>query len=171
MSLTNLPLRQQHFDTVLAHLRKQGKRSTYGNRGCAYRGTDNTKCAIGALLPDELYDPKMENRPVDNLLVNFPEIAREEDSVVATYTTTLVEAGLMSRSSAILKNKLDFKEEMARMVNDSIELAKSISTAKAAMKASGLKDDIINEIVNKTFMTVIVPDPTKMQDANKNPNN
>ena len=103
--------------------------------------------------------------------INFPEIAREEDSVVATYTTTLVEAGLMSRSSAILKNNLDFKEEMARMVNESIELAKSISTAKAAMKASGLKDDIINEIVNKTFMTVIVPDPTKMQDANKNPNN
>lgn len=34
---------------------KQGKRST-NSEGCMYRGPEGTKCAIGHLIPDELYD-------------------------------------------------------------------------------------------------------------------
>lgn len=54
--------KQETFDTVVKHLYKQGQRSMQwstdrrGNRrlACAYRGKNNTSCAIGCLLPDEM---------------------------------------------------------------------------------------------------------------------
>ena len=59
---------QEIFNTVVAHLKAQGKKCAVGE-ACRYRldeviegvGTGRVlKCAAGALLPDNLYDPKME---------------------------------------------------------------------------------------------------------------
>ncbi len=50
---------QEIFDTVVAHLRKQGRKS-YDGRICLYRGPNGTKCAAGCLIPDELYTPGIE---------------------------------------------------------------------------------------------------------------
>jgi hypothetical protein len=50
---------QQIFDKVSRHLLKQGTRST-DELQCVYRGPGGLKCAIGVLIPDEAYDPKME---------------------------------------------------------------------------------------------------------------
>ena len=66
--------KQQLFDKVATHLLTQKCRSmgTYPEgasiantnltSGCLYRGTDNTQCAFGCLIPDELYQPSMEGR-------------------------------------------------------------------------------------------------------------
>ena len=35
---------------------------------CRYRGPNDTKCAIGCVLPDGLYDPDMEGNGIDGLL-------------------------------------------------------------------------------------------------------
>jgi hypothetical protein len=43
----------------LAHCRKQGHQSMLPN-GCAYRGDDGDKCAVGCLIPDHLYDARFE---------------------------------------------------------------------------------------------------------------
>ena len=58
--------RQDIFDTVVKHLFKQ-KRQAFTRpapgvvfTGCAYRTPDKLKCAIGCLIPDELYDPSLE---------------------------------------------------------------------------------------------------------------
>lgn len=54
---------QEAFDTVARHLFAQGRlalRDFGGEEGCVYRGDDGCKCAVGILIPDELYDPKME---------------------------------------------------------------------------------------------------------------
>lgn len=52
------------FDLIVNHLRKQGKRSmrrdSEGRLGCAYRGDDGSKCAIGVLIPDSDYLPSFE---------------------------------------------------------------------------------------------------------------
>lgn len=62
---------QQLFDTVVSHLRKQGRKSTdETTHMCAYRGSDGAMCAIGALIPDSLYDPRMENMRVRTLVNN-----------------------------------------------------------------------------------------------------
>lgn len=52
--------KQETFDTVIAHLRKQGKQSREGSR-CKYRGPNGLKCAVGCLIPDEQYSEWMED--------------------------------------------------------------------------------------------------------------
>ena len=54
---------QQIFNKVAKHLLKQGRRARDGN-GCAYRGENGTKCAVGCLIPDALYDDRLEGSSV-----------------------------------------------------------------------------------------------------------
>ena len=54
---------QEIFDHVASHLFTQGERAMSGI-GCAYRGQNGTKCAVGCLIPDENYHPRMEKLPV-----------------------------------------------------------------------------------------------------------
>jgi hypothetical protein len=58
---------QEIFDTVVAHLRKQGCKSE-DEDGCLYRTPDGLSCAVGALIPKEAYSPDMENRSLNKLL-------------------------------------------------------------------------------------------------------
>lgn len=59
--------KQEIFDKVYTELSKQGVPSVdpYGN--CLYRGPNGTKCAVGHLIPDELYDEEMNKLAVDDL--------------------------------------------------------------------------------------------------------
>ena len=59
---------QEIFDTVLAHLREQGKAAATDDGGCRYRGADGTACAVGCLIPDELYDPVIEGLGVGRII-------------------------------------------------------------------------------------------------------
>lgn len=47
--------KQEIFDKVYMELLKQKVPSMHNGR-CLYRGPNGTKCAIGHLIPDELYD-------------------------------------------------------------------------------------------------------------------
>jgi hypothetical protein len=52
---------QEIFDTVVAHLRKQGCKSlSYDGRTCQYRGEAGRMCAAGCLIPDDMYTPDLE---------------------------------------------------------------------------------------------------------------
>jgi hypothetical protein len=58
---------QEIFDKISNHLLTQNKRSAVnGNGVCMYR-FENLKCAAGCLIPDELYDSKMEFKKVTEL--------------------------------------------------------------------------------------------------------
>lgn len=51
---------QEIFNAVATHLFTQGERAVErGDVVCKYRA-GNLKCAVGALIPDEIYDPKMD---------------------------------------------------------------------------------------------------------------
>lgn len=69
--------KQAIFDQVLAAMRKQGQPSAKVTPGgsvyCMYRGPEGTKCGIGHLIPDDVYDPAMESKPVLMLLESFPQ--------------------------------------------------------------------------------------------------
>ena len=60
--------RSEVFNYVIDHLRKQGERSMADHQLCAYRGVGGTMCAVGALIADDEYNPKWENKSVDQLL-------------------------------------------------------------------------------------------------------
>jgi hypothetical protein len=75
---------QEVFDTVIAHLRQQGVRAVGTcNAGptCAYRGQNGTKCAVGVLLPDALYDPRMEGFDIEMLYEDFPKVIEHFSNV------------------------------------------------------------------------------------------
>lgn len=56
--------KQKVFDTVAPQLLKQGVRSEVvlneSVSACRYRGSGNTKCAVGFLIKDEYYNPSLE---------------------------------------------------------------------------------------------------------------
>lgn len=70
---------QEIFDTVAKHLFKQGCRAE-GPSGCAYRGKNGLKCAVGIFIPDEVYDPRMDEAEdyggtgIESLLNRFREV-------------------------------------------------------------------------------------------------
>lgn len=52
---------QEIFDYVIQRLLEQGKRSMTGEEGCKYRGDGGTRCALGWLIPDDLYRAEMDD--------------------------------------------------------------------------------------------------------------
>lgn len=72
--------RQKMFNIAGLHLLKQGKRSeNEGASLCMYRGPEGTMCAVGCLIPDELYDQKMEGSD-PYYLVNLFDLFKIEDA-------------------------------------------------------------------------------------------
>lgn len=70
---------EQLFDYIADHLLAQRKRSiniekhdTFSNEFCAYRGNDGLSCAAGCLIPDDLYEEKMEHQNWDDITCDFP---------------------------------------------------------------------------------------------------
>lgn len=61
---------QEIFDTVATHLFKQGRRATNWEMPhmCSYRGAGGSKCAVGVLISDDVYDPMMEGRTIVGLV-------------------------------------------------------------------------------------------------------
>ena len=51
---------QEIFDKVVDHLRKQGHRSVDEYGSCMYRAPNGDMCAVGCLIPDNLYRPVIE---------------------------------------------------------------------------------------------------------------
>ena len=59
---------QEIFDKVTEHLLTQNKLSYNISHGWMYRGLDGLKCAVGCLIPDEIYDVSIERMPVSKLV-------------------------------------------------------------------------------------------------------
>lgn len=62
---------QQMFDKVAKHLLTQNAKSR-----CLYRSQEGMMCAIGCLIPDDLYSPNMEGIWVERLVAYFPELEK-----------------------------------------------------------------------------------------------
>lgn len=68
---------QEVFDRVVKHLLTQMKHSTSeSNQICMYRGDRGLRCAIGCLIPDELYRPWMELTQIDQILEEVPALSQ-----------------------------------------------------------------------------------------------
>lgn len=66
---------QMAFDTVVKHLALQKNRSAKtGTNRCMYRGPLGMKCAVGALIPDEEFMPKMEFKNVSDICGEIPSL-------------------------------------------------------------------------------------------------
>lgn len=59
---------QEVFDKVKAHLLQQNSKALYKGSGGVYKAEDGKKCAVGCLIPDELYEERFEGLGVLTLL-------------------------------------------------------------------------------------------------------
>lgn len=59
-------------EKIRDHLTQQKARAMGGSQGtsCRYRGDNGTMCAVGCLIPDELYHPHMEGSGVTRIVDN-----------------------------------------------------------------------------------------------------
>ena len=71
---------QEVFDTAVVGLASQGFQRSMDeyDRGCLYRGVDERRCAIGWLIPDEVYTAAMENIRVSDLMKFYPDSGIKE---------------------------------------------------------------------------------------------
>lgn len=58
---------QEAFDGVLSHLRKQ-KVASHVDGYCKYRHPNGNMCAIGALIPEDIYSPDIEEKDILTIL-------------------------------------------------------------------------------------------------------
>jgi hypothetical protein len=63
-----LPSAQEVFDIVVNHLFTQGRPAYDVAQGCMYRAPDGLRCAVGVLIPDDLYDPEFETNSSDKVI-------------------------------------------------------------------------------------------------------
>jgi len=56
--------KQEILDKVATHLLSQMEQALSKGGSCMYRTEAGLKCAIGCLIPDDLYDPDIEDAPV-----------------------------------------------------------------------------------------------------------
>lgn len=83
---------QEIFDFVAKKLIKQGKPSgkiiedkfseSVKTFQCLYRSPDGYKCAAGHLIPNELYNPKMEGATSDAIFIDWNELGITDVSFV-----------------------------------------------------------------------------------------
>lgn len=85
----------QLIKDISAHLAKQRKQSlryeAAGLSSCAYRGYDGSMCAVGCLIPDELYDKEIEGLGSEMVLDYHPNIKgylREKYNITSGVHTT-----------------------------------------------------------------------------------
>lgn len=60
-----LPSAQEVFDIVVHHLFTQGRPAYDGVQNCMYRTPGGLRCAVGALIPDDLYNLEFEENTAD----------------------------------------------------------------------------------------------------------
>ena len=73
--------KQQIFDKIADHLLTQNAVSVGpgDNAMCKYRADDGLSCAIGCLIPDELYVKKLEGKEVSHRIVR--EVLKKVDII------------------------------------------------------------------------------------------
>ena len=74
--------KQEIFDYVVNHLRQQGGPALNFYGDCAYRGGDDTMCAVGCLLADDEYVPGFEGTSAKEL--ELPHRLREHADMLDT---------------------------------------------------------------------------------------
>lgn len=76
--------KQDYFNRSYLGLKSQGfERSRSSIVGCAYRGSNGMKCAIGHLIPDEMYNSIIEGNGIISTIRKYPDHLPENFFVFA----------------------------------------------------------------------------------------
>lgn len=81
--------RQAVFNKAARQIIKQGGWSADVDGSCLYRGTDGSRCAIGACIPNSLYSKKLEGLGAADLPKRILAMLLPRDTKRATFLTEL----------------------------------------------------------------------------------
>jgi hypothetical protein len=73
---------QEIFDFVLDKLAEQGRPAMNADGSCYYRSPLGLKCAFGWLIPDRLYDPRIEGICAYMILKDTAALRRSDERVL-----------------------------------------------------------------------------------------
>ena len=122
---------QEIFDYVTPLLFAQGERSMLeGGTTCAYRGVDGMRCAVGFLIPDELYYDGLEgNSAISVEITNVLSTVITTDQDLCVFLSDLQDvhdgwasgekADLFDRFQNIaMRYKLEWNERLLGMIEN-----------------------------------------------------
>lgn len=106
------------LEKAITHVIKQGVPSKGANGHCRYRGNGGTMCAVGALIPNNLYTIQMESRSVHATIV-IDAIAFSIGCPVDGQTVEYLSHVQTSHDTAAYNEKFleKFKSEIIRKVS------------------------------------------------------
>jgi hypothetical protein len=105
--MEQIATKQEIFDRVVSHLRKQGKQSKDIVGRCSYRNGSGLMCAAGCLIPDDVYDPDFEGW---GLYKHSSVVAWFDDRFGPNMTNFIYELQVIHDGYGPLKWEQKFKE-------------------------------------------------------------
>lgn len=69
---------QQVYDQISLHLLMQGKQAKNEKGNCVYHSVDGCKCSIGSLIPDDVYEPRVEDRYYSDIFISVGSVISDE---------------------------------------------------------------------------------------------
>jgi hypothetical protein len=140
---------QSVFDFIVRHLFKQGKRAI-GKYGCAYRVPDtNFKCAIGCLIPDDLYVKDIEGCSVRSIYEPRRSTSADKLIEILQEIGFSVGSGIGKESfmDSFLRNMQAIHDNYVSWDNEVGPLSEcGISSLQTVCNKFGLKDTVLIEL-------------------------
>ncbi len=107
------------FEFIRDHLLKQGERSLMDDEmTCAYLGAEGKKCAVGALIREDIYHSSIEEKPVNHSLVR--------SAVTKSVPNWIINTDMLGELQSIHDNATEYDWEMVSWKLDEFESDKLV---------------------------------------------
>ena len=105
------------FEFIKNHLLTQGERSVMDNEmTCAYFGTEGKKCAVGALIREDIYHYSIEEKPVNHSLV--------QSAITKSVPNWKINTEMLGELQSIHDGTSDYDWQMVQWKLDEFEVDK-----------------------------------------------
>jgi hypothetical protein len=118
-TLDELKTDRDVFEFIKNHLLTQGERSIMEDETtCAYLGAEGKKCAVGALIREDIYHYSIEEKPVNHSLVR--------SAVTKSVPNWIINIEMLGELQSIHDGTSDFDWEMVKWYLDEFESDKFV---------------------------------------------
>lgn len=133
--------RQEIFDTIVLGLLEQNAKAEDATGECMYQTKTGRKCAAGQLIPDNMYDPRMERNNFKALYNGTSKDYSEE---------ILVEMPFPEIETLCAPEDVDLIADL-QGIHDNVPITFWVSEFKQAAERYGLHSSVIDDFWPSMF--------------------